>query len=37
MKRLFSILLAFAMLFSIAGCKGSDKEAEVEEDREIGL
>lgn len=27
MKRLFSILLAFAMLFSIAGCKGSDKEA----------
>ncbi|WP_352403770.1 hypothetical protein [Kandleria vitulina] len=27
MKRLFSILLAFAMMFSIAGCKGSDKEA----------
>jgi uncharacterized membrane protein len=27
MKRLFSILLVFAMLFSIAGCKGSDKEA----------
>ena len=27
MKRLFSFLLAFAMLFSIAGCKGSDKEA----------